>query len=123
MSQRIVRVSLLVMLVMAVGLCAASAQSSAGASQTITGCLQKGTESGGYYLVSADGHHWELYPAKGISLGDHVGHTVALTGTVTKRTPAEEEKSQPAEKKEITGKGHADFQVTNMKMVSEECKK
>ncbi len=120
MSQRLVRVSLFVMLVMVLGLCAASASD---ASQTITGCLQKGTESGGYYLVGADGHHWELYPAQGVSLAGHVGHTVALTGTVTKRTPAEEEKSQPAEKKEITGKGHADFEVTGMKHISDSCKK
>jgi hypothetical protein len=119
MSQRLVKVSFYLAVIMIVGLCAAAAQN---ASQTITGCLQKGTESGGYYLVGADGHHWELYPAKGVSLGDHVGHTVALTGSVTKRSAAQEEKSQPAEKKETTGKGHADFEVTSMKMVSESCK-
>jgi hypothetical protein len=123
MSQRLVKVSLLAMLVMVVGLCAVWAQSSAAASQTITGCLQKGNESGGYYLVGADCHHWELYPAKGIDLSAQVGHTVALTGSVTKRTAAQEEKSQPAEKKEITGKAHADFEVTGMKHISDSCKK
>ncbi|MGB9199256.1 MAG: hypothetical protein WCB53_20200 [Terriglobales bacterium] len=33
----------------------------ASATQTITGCLQKGTESGGFFLISSENKHWELY--------------------------------------------------------------
>jgi len=95
----------------------------AAAPQTVTGCLQKGLEDKGFFLLTADGQHWELYPSSKVSLADHVGHTVTLTGTLAKRSPAQEEKSQPYEKKEITGKGHADLQVSSLKMVSETCSK
>lgn len=91
--------------------------------QTVTGCLQKGMESRGFFVVDADGKHWELYPDKSVSLADHVGHTVTVTGTMAKRSPAQEEKSQPYEKKEITGKEHSDLQVSNVKMVNDTCSK
>ena len=41
---------------------AAGSDQKAGASQTVTGCLQKGLENTGYFLLTADGQHWELYP-------------------------------------------------------------
>ncbi len=91
--------------------------------QTVTGCLQKGGEPVGYFIVGADGTHWELYPSDKVSLGDHVGHTVAVTGSILKRSAAQEEKSQPYEKKEMTGGAHHDLKVTGMKMVSENCNK
>lgn len=93
------------------------------AAQTITGCLQKGTESGGFFLVSSENKHWELYPDSGVSLGEHVGHTVTVTGTVAHRTDAQEEKSQPNEKKEMGKMEHADLKVSNVKHVSETCSK
>ena len=102
---------------------AAAADEKAGASQTVTGCLQKGLENKGFFLLTADGQHWELYPSSKVSLADHVGHTVTVTGTVAKRSPEQEEKSQPYEKKEITGKEHADLNVSSLKMVSETCSK
>ena len=106
-------------------MCAAAgaADESAAASQTVTGCLQKGLENKGFFLLTADGQHWELYPGSKVSLADHVGHTVTVTGTVAKRSPEQEEKSQPYEMKETTGKGHADLQVSSLKMVSETCSK
>jgi hypothetical protein len=93
------------------------------AAQTITGCLQNGTEDGGFFLLSTEGKHWELYPNSDVALADHVGHTVTVTGTVAHRTKAQEEKSQPSEQKEISGKKHADLQVTSVKMVSTTCSK
>jgi hypothetical protein len=102
---------------------AGAADDKAAAQQTVTGCLQKGLENKGFFLLTADGHHWELYPGSKVSLADHVGHTVTVTGTVAKRSPAQEEKSQPYEKKEITSNGHADLQVSSVKMVSETCSK
>lgn len=93
----------------------------AAATQTITGCLQKGSEDGGFFLVSGN-KHWELYPESGVSLAEHVGHTVTVTGTVAHRSSAQEEKSQPHEKKEMGTKEHADLKVTSMKHVSETCK-
>lgn len=92
------------------------------ATQTITGCLQKGSETGGFFLISTEGKHWELY-SDSTSLADHVGHTVAVTGTVAHRTKAQEDKSQPSEKKEMAAKPHADLQVSEVKMVSTTCSK
>ena len=93
----------------------------AAADQTITGCLQKGTETGGFFLVS-DNKHWELYPASGVDLTEHVGHTVTVTGAVAHRTATEEKKSQPSEKKEMGKMAHADLTVSSVKHVSDSCK-
>ena len=100
-----------------------TASSQTSDSQTVTGCLQKGLEDAGLFLISADGKHWELYPSTDVSLADHVGHTVTLTGSVVKRTAEQEEKSQPYEKKEITGKHHSDLQVSAVKSVGQACTK
>lgn len=91
--------------------------------QTVTGCLQKGGESEGFYLIAKNGKHWELYSNPDVSLADHVGHTVTVTGTVANRSKEQEDKSQPYEKKETGTKGHADLQVSSMKHVSETCSK
>lgn len=93
------------------------------APQTITGCLEKGTEAEGYYLISSGKKHWELYPESGVSLKEHVGHTVTVTGTVAHRSAEQEKVSQPNEKKEIGNKEHADLTVTTVKHVSDTCKK
>ena len=95
----------------------------ASATETVTGCLQKGTEAGGFFIISTENKHWELYPDSGVSLADHVGHTVTVTGTVAHRTRAQEEKSEPHEKKESGDKPHADLQVSSVKHVSATCSK
>ncbi|MGA9643738.1 MAG: hypothetical protein WBQ72_20240 [Terriglobales bacterium] len=99
------------------------ANDKASAAQTITGCLQQGTESGGFFLISTEGKHWELYPNADVPLADHVGHTVTVTGTVAHRSKAQEVKSQPSEKKEMGDRQHADLQVSGVKMVSTSCAK
>jgi hypothetical protein len=48
-----------------------------------TGCLQKGDKPDTYKLVSKDGKSWDVWSKK-VSLAGHVGHTVTLTGDVTK---------------------------------------
>ncbi|HZQ71239.1 MAG TPA: hypothetical protein VFA68_22130 [Terriglobales bacterium] len=107
----------------AMSLCAAPQMSDEKATQTVTGCLEKGTENHGFYIISKEGKHWELYPNSDVSLADHVGHTVTVTGTVAHRSAAQEEKSQPHEKKETGSREHADLQVSSMKHVSETCGK
>ncbi len=99
------------------------ADEKAPATQTVTGCLQEGVEPQGFFLISTDNKHWELYPNSGVSLADHVGHTIAVTGTLAHRSKAQEEKSQPYEQKEIGGRQHDDLQVTSVKMVSASCNK
>jgi len=94
------------------------ADEKAPATQTVTGCLQKGTEAGGYFLISTDDKHWELYSNSDVSLADHIGHTITVTGTVAKRSKAQEQKSQPYENKEKDGKQNTDLQVSSVKMVS-----
>ena len=95
----------------------------ASATQTITGCLQKGTESGGFFLISSENKHWELYSDAGVDLAKHVGHTVSVTGTVAHRSSAQEEKSQPSEKKEMGKMEHADLKVSSVKHISATCSK
>ena len=99
------------------------ADEKASATQTATGCLQKGTEPGGFFLISKDNKHWELYTDPEVSLADHIGHTVTVTGTLAHRSKAQEEKSQPYEQKEMGGRQHGDLQVSSVKMVSASCSK
>jgi hypothetical protein len=91
--------------------------------QIVTGCLQKGLEPVGFFIIGADNKHWELYSGKEVSLADHVGHTVSVKGSVATRSAQQEEKSQPNEKKETGAREHSDLQVSSLKMVSETCSK
>jgi len=97
---------------------------SAPATQTATGCLQKGGEPyGGFYLITKTDKHLELYSDGKVALGDHVGQTVTVTGTVPKRSADQEKVSQPYEKQETGTRKHGDFQVESLKMVSATCSK
>ncbi|MEO8881173.1 MAG: hypothetical protein ABI446_12340 [Gemmatimonadaceae bacterium] len=55
----------------------------AGAPDSATGCLHKGDKPDTFKLVSKDGKSWDVWSKK-VSLAGHVGHTVTLTGDVTK---------------------------------------
>jgi len=131
MLQKFARLSLWMVPALFVGLTVASmygaaqmADEKTPAQQTVTGCLQKGLETGGFFLIAANKQHWELYPSTGVSLADHVGQTVAVTGIFNPmRSAAQEEKSQPYEKKETGERKHGDFQVSSLKVVSETCGK
>jgi hypothetical protein len=48
----------------------------------VTGCLQKGTKSGQYKLVEANGQSVNV-TSSAIKLGGHVGHQVTLTTDAT----------------------------------------
>ena len=93
---------------------------SAGDSQSVTGCIKKGHEAGGFYLVAEDGKTYEL--SGDAKLSDHVGHKVTVTGTMAQAGKEKEEQIGKSEKKESGGKTHSDLQVTDVKMVSESCK-
>ncbi|MBA2682871.1 MAG: hypothetical protein H0U66_00060 [Gemmatimonadaceae bacterium] len=76
--------SLAAMLVLAGSLTASAATApSARAADSATGCLQKGDKPDSFKLVSKDGKSWDVWSKK-VSLAGHVGHTVTLTGDVTK---------------------------------------
>jgi hypothetical protein len=88
---------------------------------SVTGCLQKGDEMGGFTITGKDGKVWELHGKK-VDLSGHVGHTVTVSGSATDRSKAEEEKVEANEKKEYGEKEHGDLRVSSLKMVSESCK-
>lgn len=89
-----------------------------GQAMSATGCLQKGQESGGYYLTDENGKTWELM---GSGLAAHVGHKVTVTGTEMQGSKSHETKVESSEKAEAGANQHADLKVTNLKMVSESC--
>ena len=85
---------------------------------SVTGCLKQGTDAHGYYIMGQDGKMYELI---GKNLGEHVNHTVTVTGTPTKMSHAMEEKKEASEKAEAGSANVTDLKVSNLKMVSESC--
>jgi len=101
-----------------------NAQTAPAAGKTVTGCLQKGVEpAGGFYLITANDKHLELYDDGKAALGDHVGQQVTVTGSTSQRSAEQEKVSQQYEKQETGARKHGDFQVASLIVVSETCKK
>ncbi len=92
--------------------------------RTLTGCLQKGDDANEYKLTTAKGATWEI-KSDTVKLGDHVAHTVTITGVVSNATlhgvkeDAKEEAKEQGMDKDSTEHGH--MAVTHLKMVSESC--
>lgn len=90
-------------------------------STSVTGCVQKGTETNGYYITDENGKTWELTESAA-KVSPHVGHKVTLTGMATKESKATEAKKETSEKEEAGSNAHAgDFKVSSVKMISESC--
>jgi ABC-type sugar transport system substrate-binding protein len=94
--------------------------------RTLTGCLQKSDDANEYKLTTAKGGTWEI-KSDSLKLGDHVGHTVTITGVVSNATLHGAKEDAKAEAKEhgidkdSTEHGH--MTVTYLKMVSDSCTK
>jgi ABC-type sugar transport system substrate-binding protein len=94
--------------------------------RTLTGCLQKGDDANEYKLTTTKGGTWEI-KSDTVTLGDHVSHTVTITGVVSNATLHGAKEDTKAEAKEhgmdkdSTEHGH--MTVTHLKMVSESCSK
>jgi len=94
--------------------------------RTLSGCLQKGDDTNEYRLTTAKGATWEI-KSDSLKLGDHVGHTVTLTGVVSNakmhgmKEDAKAEAKEHGVDKDSTEHGH--MTVTNLTMVSDTCKK
>jgi hypothetical protein len=94
--------------------------------RTLTGCIQKGDDANEYKLTTAKGATWEL-KSDTVKLGNHVAHTVTITGVVSNATVHGAKEDAKAEAKEhgidkdSTEHGH--MTVTNLKMVSKTCQK
>ena len=93
--------------------------------RTLSGCLQKGDSEKEYKLTDAKGDSWEL-KSDAVALGEHVGHSVKVTGAV-KNAAAHGAKEDAKEKASEHGVGdaaeHGHMTVTGLKMVSESCSK
>jgi hypothetical protein len=94
--------------------------------RTLTGCLQKGDDAHEYKLTTAKGGTWEI-KSDSLKLGDHVGHTVTITGVVSNATlhgakeDAKAEAKEHGVDKDSTEHGH--MTVTYLKMVRDTCSK
>ena len=86
---------------------------------TVTGCIKKGSENGGYYLTTKDGKVYELSGKTDFSA--HVNHTVVVAGHEAMMSKSDESKMAESEKTEAGGMPYADIHVTTLKMVSESC--
>jgi hypothetical protein len=73
---------------------------------TATGCLQKGDEPNGFTLTGEDGKVWELRSSE-VSLSEHVGHKVTITGSPLRLIAAPRRKSLVARPKKPVEKSTA----------------
>ena len=94
--------------------------------RTLTGCLQKGDDANEYNLTTAKGSTWEIKSGS-VKLGEHVGHTVTITGVVSNATAhgmkedTKEEMKEHGVDKNATEHGH--MTATDLSMVSDTCQK
>jgi hypothetical protein len=95
--------------------------------RTITGCLSKAEGGDEYLLTGKNGSTWEVHSSdNGVSLSDHVGHTVTATGVVSNsklhnlKEDAKEAAKDTGVKKDSREHGH--LTITSIKMESESCK-
>jgi hypothetical protein len=108
------------------GLAAAQTKTTHKKVRTLSGCLQTGDSANEYKLTTAKGATWEL-KSDSVKLGDHVGHSVTITGVVSNAKMHGMKEDAKAEAKEHgMDKGsteHGSITVTNLTMVSDTCKK
>jgi hypothetical protein len=88
--------------------------------RTLTGCLSSGDKSGEYDLRAEDGSTWELH-SKTAKLGDHVGHTVTVTGKVW-HPNMHGAKEKVKDETNPNNNEHGHLNVTDVSMVSSSCK-
>jgi hypothetical protein len=86
---------------------------SPGKTVTVTGCLQKGDETGEYTIKGMDGKTYGLRSTTA-KLSDHVNQKVTVTGKT-------ETEKQTSTSKKGGIEEYAHLNVTNLKMVSTTC--
>jgi hypothetical protein len=93
--------------------------------RTLSGCLQKGDDAREYKLTTAKGGTWEIKSdSDAVNLGEHVGHTVRVTGVVSNAKmhgAKEDTKDKAAEHGMGNDTEHGHLTATGVKMVSESC--
>ena len=98
---------------------ASAQEQSAGGKTNVTGCLQKGDETGEYSITGEDGKTYGLR-SKSVNLSQHLGHKVTVTGTLRAES-AEKEKAEAEEHEKKEAAEAGDIRVTDLKMVSDKC--
>jgi hypothetical protein len=108
------------------GLAAGQEKTTHKKTRTLSGCLQTGDSANEYKLTTDKGGTWELH-SDTVKLGDHVGHTVTITGVVSNATMHGMKEDVKGEAKEHgvakNSTEHGSMTVTNLTMVSDTCKK
>jgi|SRR5689334_14768736 len=92
--------------------------------RTITGCLSQGDNAKEFNLKADDGSTWEVRSSN-LSLADHVGHKVTVTGVVSNAT-AHNLKEDTKDIAHDTGvkkdnREHGHLKATDVQMVSDSC--
>jgi hypothetical protein len=94
--------------------------------RTLTGCLQKGEDAHEYNLTTKGGATWEI-KSDSVTLDEHVGHTVTVTGVVSHHKEHAMKEDAKAEMKEHgvdkDTKEHGHMTVTALTMGSDTCPK
>jgi hypothetical protein len=92
--------------------------------RTITGCLQQTSHQNEYLLKANDGSSWNV-KSDTASLGEHVGHTVTVTGVVSNagmhnlKEDTKDAAQDTGVKKSNHEHGH--LKATDVQMVSSSC--
>src|SRR5579871_863094 len=55
-----------------------------GKSQSVTGCLAKGSTDGEFTLTTTDGKTYNVRTNSDVNLAEHINHKVTITGTAVK---------------------------------------
>jgi hypothetical protein len=87
---------------------------------SVTGCLKKGHEAGGYFITDQNGTTWELTPGN-VNLAEQVNHSVQIAGKPITATAKQEAKMGADEKTEAAGNKVHDLRVVSLKMLSPSC--
>ena len=86
---------------------------------SLTGCLKKSGESGGYYLTDQNGRTWEL-SSKQVDFSKHMNQVVNVSGHPSAGSKTQEAKSQPSQKTEGSHQPLG-LDITELKVVSPSC--
>jgi hypothetical protein len=86
----------------------------------ISGCLQKGPGGNEFLITDKTGHKYEVQSSS-VALGDHVGHSVTITGTVASEAENEQEEREEREKDEAAEQGSSALQARELTMDSATC--
>jgi hypothetical protein len=96
-------------------------QKKSDSTRTLTGCLSAGDKAGEYKLTADDGSTWTV-SSKNAKLGDHVGHTVTVTGRVW-HAGMHGAKEKTKDETNPNANEHGHLNATDVSMVSESCKR